>query len=111
MTTLTVLGSFADLDGHCLRAGGTSATRVSAWPAGNYRSEQPKRIAVLLGHSGPELGEVVHLEQGQRRLEAVAVVDLDRADERLSEVTGPLYWSSGARGQMAGLVAEDNELV
>ena len=108
MTTFTLLGQVCDADGFCVQTG-IEGRSMSCWPAGNYRSRQADHVGVHLHHRGPELGEVVHLEQAHRHLWAVAVVDLDRAHERdIDQIAGPLYFSPAVTGRWADPLESDD---
>lgn len=102
MTTLTISGPFVDRDGLVRQTeygwDGHRATMTrtfSAEPAREYRSTHPARIPVNVAHRGPDIGQVVHLEEdGGGALNAVAVVEGPACLELLKSSSGPWYWSA-----------------
>ena len=111
MSTFTVYGTVVDVDGVAVQTG-IEGRSMRLWPSANFRDRQADHIGVHLGHVGPELGEVHHLEHRDRHLWAVASIDFDRADERdVLDIHGPLYFSPSVSGRPAdSLACDDIEL-
>ena len=98
--TLTLVGRIVDRDGLWQRSTvawdghrATETRRFDSFPAAEYRSVQPSRIPVNVGHTDRVVGQLVHLEAGPAG-DIVGVGTVDGCPWLLSSRSGPWYWSA-----------------